>query len=95
MMNVYRRVEAKVLKGDISGIDVPYQMSRVRSLIEDLRQQLGHVKNENDRRKIQETIKLKNDVLKRLGELNKARLKSIGAYTENGTSSSSDENEQM
>ena len=95
MMNVDRRVEAKVLKGDISGIDVPYQMSRVRSLIEDLRQQLGHVKNENERRKIQETIKLKNDVLKRLAELNKARLKSIGAYTENGTSSSSDENEPM
>ncbi len=94
-MNVDRRVEAKVLKGDISGIDVPYQMSRVRSLIEDLRQQLGHVKNENDRRKIQETIKLKNDVLKRLAELNKARLKSIGAYTENGTSSSNDENEPM
>lgn len=52
MMNVDRRVEAKVLKGDISGIDVPYQMSRIRSLVDDLRQQLGHVKNDSDRKKL-------------------------------------------
>jgi hypothetical protein len=37
-MNVDRRIEAKVMKGDISGIDVPYQMTRIRSLIDDLRQ---------------------------------------------------------
>ena len=90
-MNVDKRVEAKVLKGDITGIDVPYQMSRIRSVFEDLRSQLGHTKSETDRKKLQDQIKSKNEILKKLSELNKNRLKSLGAYTENGTTSSDDE----
>lgn len=54
MMNVDKRVEAKVLKGDITGIDVPYQMSRIRSFLDDLRSQLGHAKSEGDRKKLQD-----------------------------------------
>ena len=57
MMNVDKRVEAKVLKGDITGIDVPYQMSRIRSLLDDLRSQLAHAKSESDRRKLQDQIR--------------------------------------
>jgi hypothetical protein len=91
MMNVDKRVEAKVLKGDITGIDVPYQMSRIRSLLDDLRSQLAHAKSESDRRKLQDQIRQKNEILKKLAELNKNRLKSLGAYTENGTTSSDDE----
>jgi hypothetical protein len=91
MMNVDKRVEAKVLKGDITGIDVPYQMSRIRSLLEDLKLQLGHAKSEADRKKLKDQIRTKDDILKKLAELNKNRLKSLGAYTENGTTSSDDE----
>jgi hypothetical protein len=93
MMNVDKRVEAKVLKGDITGIDVPYQMSRIRSFLDDLRSQLGHAKSEGDRKKLQEQIRSKNEILKKLAELNKSRLKSLGAYTENGITSSDEEDQ--
>lgn len=41
MEHVDRRIEAKVLKDDIGGLDVPYQISRIGAGIEELRRDLN------------------------------------------------------
>ncbi len=42
LKHVNMRVEDKVLNGDISGLDVPKQLSRIRSEIDELKQSLSN-----------------------------------------------------
>jgi len=72
--SINRRVEEKVLLGQVSGLDVPYQISRIKAEVEDLKMQLCNTKlTEKLRTEVKTFLGHKKSILEKLEELNRLK----------------------
>ena len=83
--NIDRRVEEKVLSSDHAGIDIPYQMTRYRTKIDELKLSLSNTKLEpHEKNILRSSIQHKQDILSKLDSLNRVKLKKLGIRCEDG-----------
>lgn len=81
--SVNRRVEEKVLLGQVSGLDVPYQISRIKSEVEDLKMELCNTKmTEKVRNDVKSSLAHKKSILEKLEELNRLKHRQLGCAEE-------------
>ncbi len=81
--HINSRIEEKVLAGEIAGLDVPYQMTHIKTQIDELRLKLLNLKfSQADRSDIKEKIDHKNFILSKLLKLNKEKLRKLGVQDE-------------
>ena len=81
--HINSRIEEKVLAGDIAGLDVPYQMTHIKTQIDELRLCLHRSKiTLEERADIKERIDHKNFILAKLLKLNKEKLRKLGVQDE-------------
>lgn len=81
--HINSRIEEKVLAGEIAGLDVPYQMTHIKTQIDELRLKLLNLKfSQADRSDIKEKIDHKNFILAKLLKLNKEKLRKLGVQDE-------------